>query len=208
MMIAITILMYTASLDLQLPPCINILNLCPNTKLVSPVYFGSGAVCPKLSDRQIDIDAKTNVNFEIKATQDDFEGALLFKLQRYVEHDDQSNMNMLTTETNENETMHIYMLAVWQVENSTPFVYITLVEHTKNFTWNEDKLKKLYDKNFNWFKKYNSTISVARLMYDNMILRMTFRTRYSKRTLELNIYIFEEEKDNYTRRPYCINFEK
>jgi hypothetical protein len=101
--------MYAISLTLWLPPYVNILNLCPNTKLVSSVYFGNGIVCPKLFGQQIDINTKMNASFEINATQDDFEGALLFRLQRYS--NDQHNTDTSTTNANKNELTHVYILA-------------------------------------------------------------------------------------------------
>jgi hypothetical protein len=74
-MIAAAMLMYIFSLRLQLLPCVTIHNQCSNIELVSPVYFDNGAICPKLSDRQIDIDTKMRAYFEINTTQNDVEGA-------------------------------------------------------------------------------------------------------------------------------------
>jgi hypothetical protein len=130
-MIIIIMLMYTVSHALLLPPCINILNLCPNTKLVSPVYFGDGAICLKLFGQQVDIGTKMKASFEINISQDDFGGALLFKLQRYS--DSQHNIDTSTTEDNEDEAMHVHMLVVWKLKDAKPFVRATLVGHTKEF---------------------------------------------------------------------------
>jgi hypothetical protein len=185
---------------------VNIINLCTNTKLTSPIYFGDGVVCPKLSGQQIDIGTKMNASFEINAIQDNFEGALLFKLQRYS--DNQCNMDTSTTETNKNESMDIHMLAAWKVKDSKPFAYVTLVEHTREFAWNEDKLKKLYYENLGWFKEYDDTISDTRLIDNNMVLRITFSARDLERTPELSISISEEEKSSYTMKPFRINLER
>jgi hypothetical protein len=83
MMIAVTMLIYAVRLALQSPECVTIHNQCLNIELVSPVYFGNGVVCPKLSDRQIGIGTTMRTCLEIYATHNEFEGALLFKLQRY-----------------------------------------------------------------------------------------------------------------------------
>jgi hypothetical protein len=206
MMIAVIMLIYAISLSLQLPSCMNIFNLCSNTELVSPVYFGNGAVCSKLSGQQIDIGTKMRAYFEIKATQDEFEGALLFKLQRYS--NSQHNVGTSTTETNENETTYVYMLAAWKVENSGPLVRVALVEHVKAFTWNKDKLKKLYDKNHNFLKKYDDTTSYTWLIDEITALKMSFKTWSSKESFELSITISEEKKNNYAMRPFRIDLER
>jgi hypothetical protein len=205
-MITIIMLIYPVSLVLQLSPYANILNLTPNTKLVSPVFFGNGLVFPKLFGQQIEIGDKMNASFEINATQNDFEGALLLKLQRYS--DNQYNMNTSTTKASENETTHVYMLAAWKVKDSKSFAYMALVKHTKELTWNEDKLGKLYNKNRDLLKEYDNAISDIWLMDNHMVLKTTFNARDLKRTLELSISISEKEKDEYAIRPFCIDLER
>jgi hypothetical protein len=81
-----------------------------------------------------------DVSFEINATQDNFEGALLFKLQRYS--DSQYNVNTPITETN--ETTCIQMLIAWKVEGTKSFAHIILIEHAREFTWNEYKFLFIY----------------------------------------------------------------
>jgi hypothetical protein len=204
--IVITVLMYTVSFGLRYPSCVTIRNQCSNTKLVSPVYFGNGATCPKLSSQQIDICAKTNAHFEINTIQDDFEGALLFKLQRYSNR--QRNMNASTTETNKGEVAHVYMLAAWKVMDSKFFVCVVLIEHTKEFTWDESKLEKLYNKNRDWLKEYNDTTIVTWFMDNNIVLKTAFRVRGLKNNFRLSISIFEERGNDYDMKPIQINTER
>jgi hypothetical protein len=216
----VTMLIYTASLALQLPSCVTIHNQCSNTKLASPIYFGSGAACPKISGQQMDIGTKMMAHFEIKATRDAFEGALLFKLQRYS--NSQHNMDTSTAKINKNEATHIHMLTAWKVENFKPLIYVTLIEHAKEFTWNKDKLKKLYDKNRGWLKEYygitpykwlmskehDNTTSYTWLIDDNMALKVIFRVRGLGGNFELNISISEEERDDYAIRPLCVDLKR
>jgi hypothetical protein len=206
MMTIVTILIYAVSLDLQLPSCVTISNQCLNTKLVSPVYFGNGAVCPKLSGQQIDIGTKMGVCFEISATQDDFEGVLLYKMQIYS--DSQRNMDTLSIRTNKNKAMHFHMLAIWKVKDSRPFVYVVLVEHTNEFTWDEGALKKLYYENHGCLKEYNGIVSDTWAMDDNIILRTSFIIRSFERNFELSISISEEEEDEYAIIPLLVNLER
>jgi hypothetical protein len=144
--------------------------------------------------------------FEINPTQDDFEGALLFKLKRYS--DSQSNMDTSTTETDKNELMHVHMLVVWKAWYSWPSARVVLVKHTKEFTWNEDKLKKLYYKNHDRLKEYDDTISDTWLIDDNMVLKATLEIRDLNESFDLNISIFEKGRDDYVMSPFCIDLEK
>jgi uncharacterized protein YeaC (DUF1315 family) len=208
MTIVVIILMYNVSFEFQLPSCVNIHNHCLNTKLVSPVYFCNGAVCPGLSSQQIDIDTKMNANFEINTTQDEFKGALLFKLQRCIESDDQRNMDALHTETDKDETKCVQMLVAWEMKDSVPSAHVTLVEHAKEFTWNEGELRKLYDKNHDRLKRYGNTMLDTWLINDHMILKTSFGVRELKENFELSIFISEEEGNIYAMRPFCVNLER
>jgi hypothetical protein len=216
MMIIIIMLMSTIRLDLQLPACVTIHNQCSNIKLVSPVYFGNSVVCSKLSDQQISIGTIMRNYFEIETTQDRPEGTLLYKLQRYS--DSPHNMNTLITENNEAKC--IQMLVVWKVKDPEPFAHVILVEHTKEFIWNEDELKKLYNKNCGWFEAYDSTTSYTWLVDDNLTLKTSlkvsglkerFRTHYivkMRENFELSIFISEEERDEHAMRPLCVDLER
>jgi hypothetical protein len=175
---------------------------------VSPVYFSNGVVCPKISSQQIDIAAKTNASFEIYATQDEFEGILLFKLQKYVEPDDQGNMDALTIEPSENDAKCVQMFALWKVKDSEPFAQAKFVEHTKELTWDEDKLRKLYNMNCDYLVTYNGTISNKWLVDDNVTLGVAFRTRILEGNFELSISISEEEKDAYSARPLHVDLKR
>jgi hypothetical protein len=191
-----------------LSACIVIHNQCSNTKLISPVYFSDGAVCPKLSDQQIGTGTKAWTGFKIDTIENKFEGALLFKLKRHVESDDQYNTNVSTAEINMNRVTDVYMIVAWEMKNAKPFAYVVLIEHTKEFVWSEDELKKFYYENHGWLKEYDDTISDTWIMNNNMILETSFSIRYLKGILELGISVPEEEKSNHTLRPFCINLER
>jgi hypothetical protein len=204
MMMAVIMLIYTISLKLRSPTSIIIYNLCLNTELISPVYFGNGAVCPNLSDQEIDINTAMRIRFEIYATQDEFEGALLYRLQ--INHHDQYNMDTSTSGTH--EAKYFYMLVAWKMEDSKLFVRVVLTEHTEEFTWNEGGLRKLYNKNRGWLKRYNDTISDTWIIDDNMTLKMTFKVEDLEENFELSISISEERRENYAMKPFYINLER
>jgi hypothetical protein len=201
-MIAVMMLMHTVSLKLQLPACVTVHNGCLNIELVSPVYFGNGAVCPKLSDQRIGIGTETYASFEIYATQDEFEGALLYELQRYVGSDDRRDTDTLTKKTNKNKAKCAQMFVAWKVKDSEHFLYVVLIEHAKEFTWNENKLKEFYNKNHSRLKKYDDASSDAWLMDNNITLTTSFKVRGLKGNFELSILLSEEERYDHMRPLY------
>jgi hypothetical protein len=205
MIIIVVMLIYAVSLKLQLPACITIHNQCSNNKLVSPIYFGNGAVCPRLSKQRVNIGAKMEAHFEIN-TKHEFEVALLFKLQTCSKR--RRNMNKLTVKTNDGEADCVYMLVACKVKDSKLFLHVTLVEHTEEFAWNKDRLKKLYDENHSWLKEYDSTKSYTWFMNNNIALKTTFKVRNLKRALELDMYVSEKKRDCHAVRPLDINIKR
>jgi hypothetical protein len=210
-MITIIMLMHTVSLKFQLSACVAIHNQCSNTKLVSPIYFGNGVIHPKLSDQQIDIGTKMRARFEINATQDDFEGALLFKLQRKKRGGNRFSIYLSDLfkleEYSDEEVKCIQMLIAWKMKDSKLSLHIALVEHSKKFTWNEDELKQLYYKNRSWLKGYNDTRSDTWIV-DDTILKTTFNVRDLKGIPGLSISISEEEINDGAMRPLCVDLER
>jgi hypothetical protein len=207
MILVVTVLIYTVSLEFQLPACIVIHNHCLNTKLVSPVYFSNGALCPKLFDQQIDIGTEVRACFKIDAIKNRFESALLFKLKRHVGYNDQHNIDTLITETGENEATHVHMLVVWEMKDARPFAYVVLVEHTKEFTWSKDKLKKLYYENHDQLNEYGARSDIW-LMDDNTALKTSLNVRDLKDNPELTIFIYGTKIYPNAMRPIRINHER
>jgi hypothetical protein len=156
-MLIIVIMLIYVSLEFQLPACMVIHNQCLNTELMSSVYFSNGTICSELFNQQIDVDNEMKISFEIDTIKNKFESILLFKLQRHSKS--QSNIDTSNTEINKNKATHVHMIVAWKVKNARIFAYVALVEYAKEFTWNEDKLKKLYYKNHGRFKEYNDIIS-------------------------------------------------
>jgi hypothetical protein len=227
MIIAVAMLIYTARFELQLPACVIIHVQCLNIKLISPVYFSNGAVCPKLSDQQVEIGINENASFEIYTVQDEFEGALLFQLQFYptswfvqprecIYHrmglrgnfGCQCGFVTTCTKVDEDETKYVQLLVAWRVKYSKPFSYVALIEHTEEFTWDEDKLKGLYDKNYGWLKKYDDTQSDIWFIDDNMSLRTLSRVESLEGNFELNVVISDEERDDYAMSPICFDYTR
>jgi hypothetical protein len=205
LLLMLIMLIYAISLFTKPSFKLNIHNQCLNIKLVSPIYFGNGAVHLVLSGQRTDISTEMKTRFGIDTTRDEFEGALLYRLQKYS--DNKCNTDTSTTETKENKTTQLYMLVTWKVKDSEPLVCIALVEHAKEFTWNEDELRKLYNINRGWLKKYDNSASYTWFMDDNIALKTFFGIRSLKGNFGLNIFI-SEEKDDYAMRPLYVDLER
>jgi CHAD domain-containing protein len=121
--------------------------------------------------------------FEINIIQSDFEGALLFELQRPF--DSHCNLDTLTTEVNKKEKKCIQMLVAWKVKDYKSFIYVVLIEYAKEFTWNEDKLRRLYHENRDRLEKCDDTISDTWFMDDDAVLKTSFKLRVA---LEMSVF--------------------
>jgi hypothetical protein len=80
------------------------------------------------------------------------------------------------------------------------------MECDKGFTWNEDKLNKLYHENHDRLKKYTSILDTW-FMDNSMALKTTFSTRDLKGNPELSISI-SEERDEYAIKPFSIDLTR
>jgi hypothetical protein len=208
MMIVVTVLIYAVSLKFQLSPCVTIHNQCSNIKLVSPIYFGNGAVCPKLSNQQIDIGTERKACFKINATQNNFEGALLFKLQKENRFSIYSSSLFNLQRYFNSKAKCVQMLIAWKVKESKLLSYVVLIEHDKTFIWNENVLKKLYDNSRDWLKEYNDTILETWLMDDDIVLETTLGVKGLKGSFELIISISKGEKNDFDIRPLYVDLER
>jgi hypothetical protein len=116
-------------------------------------------------------------------------------------------MDTSTTEANKDETKCVQMLVAWKVMDSKTFICVTLIEHVKEFTWNEDELRKLYNGNHHRLREYDDIILDTWFM-DDMALRTSSKLIGSKGNFGLSISISEEEEDKYAMRPLCVDLER
>jgi hypothetical protein len=68
------------------------------------------------------------------------------------------------------------------MKDAKPFVCVVLIEHTKEFTWNKNELRKLYYENHSWLRRYNDTISDTWMIDDVMTLKTTFEVKNLEKT--------------------------
>jgi hypothetical protein len=99
----------------------------------------------------------------------------------------------------------IHILVIWKVNYSRSSVHIVLLKNIKGFKWNEEKLKKFYNKNYDRLVRYDDSTLYKWLLDDMMILKTAFEVMYFKRNFELSISISEEKKNVYAIRPLCVD---
>jgi hypothetical protein len=194
------VLMYTISLPIKPSFKLNIYNQCLNVGLAFPTYItGNGLECHRPPNHKVYAEDIMRSGFIIELDCESF-GLLMYKVQR------QSHKS---TETGEDTSNDVHLLVVWRISESKELhADVLLVEYAKEFTWNEDKLKKLYYENHDRLKESNSTASDIWFVDDNMTLKTIFDAKDLKENIVLSIFIFEEKKSNYAMRPFCIDFTK
>jgi hypothetical protein len=194
------VLIYAARL--YIPPSVrlNIHNQCLNVNLVSPTYVTSnGLKCHRTPDYKVCAGDTTRSGFIIGWHYQSY-GILIYKLQRRKSHE--------STEINKDTSSTVHLLVVWKIfESKKLYAETLLVEHDKGFTWNEDRLNKLYHGNHARVKKHDDTASYIWSMNNHIALKTTFSVKDLKGSYELNISI-SEEKDGYAIRPFRINPER
>jgi hypothetical protein len=175
-------------------------NRCSNVDFVDRKYVSGAELISRWSPSDDAYAGDTMITgFTIKSDNASY-GILTCRLRRNQTHE--------STETGGDTSNVVYLLVVWRISGSKElYADVLLVEYYKKFTWNKDELEKLYNENCDWFKKY-VTITDTWSIYDNMTLKTSFKVRSLKGKIELNIYISEEERDNYAIRPLCFDLKR
>jgi hypothetical protein len=168
--------MRTASLHIKVVN-IAIHNLYSGLELTSPVYCNNGATCHVPPSQQIDAGNTMVVSFGMNSRQEDFKGALLYKMQRKYSTRTGNQPNNSTTSI-EDIPKNIYLLVVWDVKNYYNSFHIYLIEYTDDFTWDEDKLWALFREYNEQFRKdYQFNIN-AWLLHDGTVMKTRLDITY------------------------------
>jgi hypothetical protein len=116
---------------------VTICNLHSGLKLTSPIYCSTNTTYHVSLSQQIDTDNTIEASFGIDSNQDDFKGALLYKLQRKYETGKWLYSSIASIG---DTTKSIHLLVVWDVRDDDYRFCVCLIEYADNFTWNEYKL--------------------------------------------------------------------
>jgi hypothetical protein len=161
-MLIFFVLIRVVSLVLQSPISLSIFNAHEDINLTSPVHFIHGGKWHVAPDQEIDaIDVMRNY-LEFDSGQDILEGALVYKIQR--EHAE-------SDEVIQDESKSVHLLVAWYVDQTKGSdVRALLVEHDKGLNWDEDKLKKLYQRHWHSFDAWISPTGCIWLLDDATVL--------------------------------------
>jgi hypothetical protein len=171
-------------------------NQCLNVNLVSSVYIiNHRSKCRRSPSAKVYAGDIMRSSFIIRRNES--YGVLIYRLQ--------GKRPYKSTKVDEDTTIAVHFLVIWYISRyKILYADVLLVEHDKAFTWNKDKLVRLYNENRSLLKKYNGTMSDTWFM-DNMVLKTTFSASDLKGNRELNISISEEKKSDDTMRPFYIH---
>jgi hypothetical protein len=117
-------------------------NRCSNFELVSPAYFGRDAIWIRFPDQKVDANAITRASFGRNIEKDDFESALIYKIQRKCRKS--NNQSGADNTFTEDASTSLQLLVIWRFSRFKFSARVLLIKHSNAITWNEDTLEKLY----------------------------------------------------------------
>jgi hypothetical protein len=183
---------------------ITIHNLHSGLELTSPVYYSIGMACYVSPSQKIDADDTMEASFGIDSKQDDFKGALLYKLQR--KHATKTNQSNSSTASIKDIATGVYLWVVWNVNDQHNRFYVHLIECVDDFAWDEDRLWTLY-KQYNYILyKYRDTNIITWLMNDGAVMRTKRDVIYGS-DYKLNIVLSEGTGKYDMEKPMQIDQE-
>jgi hypothetical protein len=157
--------------------------------LACPVYCSNGTTCHVSSSQQAGIGTTIEASFGIDSQQEDFKGALLYKLQRkYVTRTD-NRTDSNTTSINNTETT-MYLLVVWDVSDYQRGFRVCIIESIDNFTWNEAALCALYRKYNPVLQMHYKSNLIIWSMHDGAMMKTRYDITYGS-DYKLDIVISE-----------------
>jgi hypothetical protein len=185
-----SILIYIVSLTLQSTVDMIVDNRCTNIKLTSPIYFIKDAACPIQFPQQVNSESTMKVSFKTDIDQATFGGALLYHLQK---REDESGD---WSDTDEDESISIKLLVIWGCKSDCFYSRAYIILHESTFTWNEEKLKMLYN-------LYNSQYQLCTKTGEWWLhVDLMLKTKCKRRHAGLEIVVsISEEYLKYPREP-------
>jgi hypothetical protein len=177
------------SLALRSPVSFSVYNQCRVINLTSPVYFLHGGNWHILPEPEIDVNAVMRNYLEFDSGQDMLEGDLVYKIQRKHTESDKSVQG---------ESKHIWLLVAWHVKHKIHLnARIVLVEHDKELDWDEDQLRRLYQKCWQSLDAWVNPVLSNWLLDNATMLETTIREMAGG--YGWDIFISEESIDDYIK---------
>jgi hypothetical protein len=193
------VLICATSLNLQSSISLNIYNWCQDINLTSLIYFLHGGKWHVVPDQEIDVNTVMRNCLESDSGQDILEGALVYEIQRKLYNESDGFI--------QDDSKGTQLLVVWHGEYTKGlYVRAVLIEHDKGFDWNEDKLRRLYQKYWYPLDVWVDFIGSNWLLDDTTVL--TTAIKVINGGYRWDIFISEERTSNYVVKPFWINSER
>jgi hypothetical protein len=174
-------LIYIASLTLQLAIDINIYNQCTNIELTSPVHFLKDATYHIQFPQKVRPDFIMKGRLIISEDRDTFGGALLYRLQR-----------------KESTSICAQFLVIWGCRSDWLYSHALIIEHESKLVWNEDKLRRLYDV---YNSRCNRYFDTGKWLLDDSTMLNICQPSCEDLEIEVSISEKEEKEENYLFYP-------
>jgi hypothetical protein len=177
-------------------------NQYPDLDLTSPTHCGNGTTPHLSSSQQTDTGTIMKASFEIDSKQNDFRGALLYKLQRkYITRT--GNQPNSSTASIKKTAANIYLLVVWNVSERDNFC-VCPIECTNEVTWDKSKLWTLCRKyNSQFCNDHIPNISVWSV-YDGKMMEIRRDITYGS-DYKLDIILSKGTGKHKTKKPMKID---
>jgi hypothetical protein len=182
---------------------ITIHNLYPDLALISPLYCSNGITCHVSFSRKIDNGDTMEARFGLVCRQRNFDGVLLYKLQRKYPNKVEDRPNNSTASTKDTAT-NMYLLVVWNISYDHHNRYVCLIECTDDFAWDEDKLWAFYKKyNNQFYLDYRSNI-ITWMIHGGTAMKTRCELTYGS-DYKFDIIISKRTWSYSTKRPIKID---
>jgi hypothetical protein len=182
---------------------ITIYNQHPGLELTSPVYDSNGITHHVSHNQQAGTDNTVEASFGIDFKKGNFRGSLLYKLQRKnaIRTDNRPNSSITFIE---DTIPNVYLFVTWFVSSNYRGFHVFLVEFTTDFTWDDDKLWRMFWKYNRPSYLYHLTDLIIWSMSDGTFIR-TKRNVRQELAYELDLIISEVTWQYSTMSPLRID---
>jgi hypothetical protein len=170
--------------------------------LTSPVHYSTGTTCHVSPNQQTDTVTTMEASFGIDSQQKDFEGALLYKLQRNAtDIDNRSNSSITFIE---DIAKNIHFLVLWNVRDYYHRFCVHLIETTNGSIWDEDMLLALHKKYYSQFYEFHGSNINTWLIHGDVVIRTRFDVTYGS-DYKLDVVISERTGKYFMEEPMQID---
>jgi hypothetical protein len=186
-------LIYTISFERRPSMKVNIHNQCSDFKLTSRKWFNTCAYWNESPGEEVD--ARSMMSVGLISSLTEFEGSLMYQLQRKrVESDDQL------------ESTYTLLFITWKSEGYKELrARVHLIVCDKQIKWNGYRLREYYQRCVSQLCTYTGPIEDTWLLHGGTVLMIGLELYFTQRDGVLSVTISDGVKDNHTKIPELID---